>query len=173
MRQIINFFWLLCTLRQGPDQLPGSSFVLGICLASYCVAAIVTLAGTGQGLSVVQVLVSITAGIVVTVAMVAGLLALMGLLSRLTQTMGAMFGANTAMLLVSLPFNILRPSVMETPLQIFIDLVILGTFAWWLTIAGFIAHRAANISLIQGMAFALATELLSLMVNGYMMSLTA
>ncbi|XOV87176.1 MAG: hypothetical protein ACFHX7_19775 [Pseudomonadota bacterium] len=172
MRQIINYFWLLCTLRQGPDQLPANGFVLGICLLCYCLAAIITLAGTAGNLGFGQVLASITSGVAVTLAMVFGLLALKGLQARLPQTMGAMFGANTVMLVISLPFNLVRPTFMETDAQIFIDLAILGTFAWWLTIAGFIAHRAANISLIQGMAFALATELLSLTINGYVMSLT-
>ena len=164
MIQIATFFWQLCLLRKSPEQLPASPFATGIVLLVYLVIALVAVSITRPDRSLVTV-----AGIVLTGAMLQAfvtfaLLAFKGFRHRFQATWSAILGANAIMLLVLLPFNYIILHAQSGPLLVFADSVTWVCLIWWLAIAGFIYHKAVEISMIQGFVLAFLIELLGAII---------
>ena len=79
--------------------------------------------------------------------------------------MSALLGANTLILVMTLPISILLTSTEEPSMRMLFETVFLGIFVWWLSIAGFILHRAADVSLALGMATAFGIEILAIFMT--------
>lgn len=85
------------------------------------------------------------------------------LFSRGIQTFAAMLGAGTVMSVLLLPMELLAAlGAMQS--ELLADLILVVIYVWWLTIAGFILHRACNISHLQGSMFYLAAMLTSILL---------
>lgn len=165
MQQIILYFWQICLLRTGPEGVPGNPFVLATTFLLYFLLSLGTLIITRTDMGFFTMVAWLLIGIGIEASVVAGLLVFKRVLNRLLRTMAALLGANAVILVIMLPANVLLDHVETETMKLVAEIVFLTTFFWWLAIAGFILHRAANISVIQGAAIAFGIEMLSLSVN--------
>lgn len=162
MQEILRYFWQMCLLRAGPERLPATGFALGIALAAYFLVAVATNLlsrtdiGLGRGMLFILIGLGVEAGVVI------ALLAFKSLTSRFVQTMSALLGANTLILLLTLPISVLLIDIEESPIRLLLESIFLCVFVWWLTIAGYILSRAADISLALGIATAFGIEILAI-----------
>jgi hypothetical protein len=152
---LIQPFLRLCLLSAGPQDLPSSRFLLGVCLILY---ASVTVAAYwphyGFAVSGWRATVEIALLFVFTW----GALALRGHPARFLQTMtallgsGAMFGA----LLLPLVYAVIRAEMLREPATL-PALTSLAVFIWWLVVMGHIfRHALAFRHLGPGLLVALA-----------------
>jgi hypothetical protein len=161
MQQILMYFWQMCLLKRGPEQLPGDWFPLGLTFAAYFLVALLSLLiGRGET-TPIFVLGSIVIGVAIQTLIVASVLAFKRVGHRFPATMAALFGTNTVILVIMLPVTVLL-DIEETAIRPFAEALYLASFVWWLTIAGFVLHRGAGISLLQGIAIAFGSEMIVL-----------
>ncbi len=165
MQLILKFYWQMCLLRSGPERLPASTFVLGLSLVLYFIVAMATNLLSRDDIGVLKATAFIAIGLGVEASIVAALLAFKSLGNRFIQTMSALLGANTLILVMTLPISILLTSTEEPSMRMLFETVFLGIFVWWLSIAGFILHRAADVSLALGMATAFGIEILAIFMT--------
>lgn len=165
MQRIIYYFWQICLLRAGPEGVPGNPFVLVSTFAMYFLMSLLTLFATRSDISLLAMVAWLLIGIFIEASIVVSLLAFKQVTRRFTATLSALLGANTVILIIMLPANLALDHVETDTMKLVAELVFLTTFLWWLAIAGFILHRAANISVVQGAAIAFGIEMLSLTVN--------
>ncbi|MDZ7685089.1 MAG: hypothetical protein U5O39_08880 [Gammaproteobacteria bacterium] len=160
MQYILKYFWQLCLLRSGPERLPATTFVLGFSFALYFIVALATNLLGRSDIGLFKAIAFIMIGVGVEAAILGALLGFKSAGYRFMQSMSALLGANSLILLLTLPISIALLSVESQTLRLFLDTAFLGIFIWWLTIAGFILHRAADISLALGIATAFGIEIL-------------
>ncbi len=165
MQQILSFFWQMCLLRETPARLPTSQFVLGLILGLYTIVAIfaVTIGRPDQTLTGIfgTVLVGIFYQGFVTLA----LLVFRRSVRAFIAAWSALLGTNAIMLLILIPVNLILLNAGNSSLILLADSVSWVCFGWWLAIAGFIYHKTAGISMLQGSAIAFIAELLSVMTT--------
>lgn len=105
----------------------------------------------------------VTVGVLTQAGITYLLLYYKGLSNRFRATWASLLGANAIMLLVLLPVNGLM-TVDHSALKLFADSLTWVCLGWWLAIAGYIYHKAVNISVIQGSVIAFVTELVAAIV---------
>ena len=165
MLRIANFFWQLCLLRSSPAQLPPSWFMTASVFVIYLIIALTNVALTRPDLTGTAIVALVAIGIAVQASVTGALLQFKGYASRFSATWSALLGANAVMLIILLPFNIiLLQSDTDNPttLTIFADSAIWVCLGWWLAIAGYIYHKAVDISVLQGSCIAFLIELVGL-----------
>jgi hypothetical protein len=162
MQQIIRYFWQICLFRKSPEDLPSNWFPTGLALAIYLLVATTSIILGNQDVSMARLTGTIFTGLGVEASVVLALLVFKGVPRRFPPAMAAMLGTNAIMLLVMLPTNVFE---FEDTGRLIAQSVFLISLLWWLAIAGFILHKAANISLVQGVAVALASEMLALVAT--------
>lgn len=151
----------MCLLRKGPEQLPGDWFPLVLTFTAYALVAMLSLV-VGRGETTpLFIVASILIGVSIQALIVGSVLAFKRVIDRFPATMAALLGTNTVILIVMLPVTVLL-DIEETAIRPFAEALYLASFVWWLTIAGFILHRASGISLLQGIAIALGSEMIVL-----------
>jgi hypothetical protein len=162
---IARFFVDLCLLRRNPQDLPASASLL----------AAVLLVGLLGGM-----LLSLAAGapVFVGVAQTAlDFLLMLGVLhlalkaldkrARYLQTATALVGADTLIGLVALlPVGLAGPSLEESPQLLLAGLLFLGLVVWSVVVTGHILRHAFDIKLAQGVAIAVAFDVLSFVIVG-------
>ncbi len=164
MSTLIRFFVELCLLRRGPQDLPGSSALLGLVLAVHLVTA---------------VLVGLAAGLTVPVAVGQGLadaLLILGLLllalrvtdrrPRFLQLATALFGAGVLLGLFALaPLSLVAGAEARGEASL-AGLPLLVLLFWSLLVTGHILRHGFDLRLGQGVLIAVAYNLLaSALVN--------
>lgn len=161
---IIHYFWQLCLLRGSPEKLPSTNFATGFVFVVYLAIAIgiYLLIRPTQPLS--AVLGTISIGIGLQAGATALLLHFMDNLHRFRLTWTALLGTNAFMLIVLLPFNFVLLYSADPLLRTFADSATWVCLGWWLAIAGYIYHRAANVSILQGSALAFLIELMGVIL---------
>lgn len=163
MQQILTYFWQMCLLKEGPERLPTSWFVLSLTLVVYLTLALLSLVVTRSGdMTVPQMLGSAVSGILIEGVVVIALLAFKGVIPRFQATMAALLGANAVILILMLPLQMLLTQLDQSPVRVLLEVAFFASFLWWLAIAGFILHRAANVSILQGAAITFGVEILAL-----------
>ncbi len=162
MREIILFYWQMCLLRDGPERLPRTTFVLATTFVLYVVTALTINLISRNDIGIAKATAFVMIGLAVEIGIVGALLLFKSVPDRLQQTLTALFGANTLILLLTLPILLLMAQLESATLTLVLESVFLGIFVWWLTIAGHILHRAADISLALGIATAFGIELLAI-----------
>jgi hypothetical protein len=164
MLQIAKFFWQMCLLRNGPQNLPSSNFVTGFTFFVYLVTAftIVNFIRPSQTLTTITGTIAI--GISLQALVTYLLLQFKNLTARFRATWSALLGTNTIMLLVLLPFNFIILKTDNEQLQIFANSATLVCLGWWLAIAGYIYHKSAGISILQGSVIAFMIEILGVII---------
>lgn len=165
MQKIIFYFWQLCLLRESPENLPRSPFVVGLVIAVYLSIALiaVTLNQPNQSLFGVFGIVMVSLSIQAT--FIWALLAFKSVTYRFIATFAALLGTNTIMLLITMPVNLTLLNSENDSLKLLADSVSWVCLGWWLAIAGSIYHKAINISVLQGSAIAFVTELIAVIAT--------
>jgi hypothetical protein len=162
---IVNFFIDLALLRRVPQDLPASPVLFALVLA----------VGLFGG-----VLLAITAGARITVGLAQTVLdfaLMLGALylalnlvkhpRRFLQAGTALVGTETLIgLLALLPVSFAIPGSEDTGLLALAGLMFLGLVGWSVLISGHILRHTFGITLVQGVAIAIAFDLLSFVVVG-------
>jgi len=164
MLKIVHFFWKMCLLQKGPEDLPSSNFAAGFVFAVYLVIALIVVMLTRPTQTFLTALGTISIGVALTALVTYSLLQFKGFKDRFRATFSALLGTNTIMLLVLLPFNFIILRADNESLVLFADSVTWICLGWWLAIAGHIYHRSVEVSILQGSAIAFMVELLGVII---------
>ncbi len=161
---LIRYFVELCFLRRGPQDLPGSSALLGLALVIHLVTAV--LVGLAAGLTSPVAMGQGLADALLTLGLLALALRVMGRRPRFSQLATALFGAGAMLGLMALvPLGLVAgaESRGETSLA---GLPLLVLFFWSLLVTGHILRHGFDLRLGQGILIAVAYNLLaSALVN--------
>lgn len=164
MQQILFFFWQLCLLRESPENLPSSRFVVGLVIIAYLSIALIAVTLNQPNQTLFGIIGTVTLGVILQATFVWLLLAFKQVTHRFIATLASLLGANTLMLLILMPVNLTLLYTEGGSFNLFANSISWVCLGWWLAIAGSIYHNAINISLLQGSAIAFITELLALIV---------
>lgn len=151
----------IALLRQGPQILPASTFLLALALAAHL--------GTGVllglfSLSPALALFSALAGTLIMVALVHGLLLLHRLHMRVIQTLTALAACEVLIGLLALPLTALfYAGGGLAELAALLSLLLLG---WNVAVAAHIFRHALNVSMGMGVLFAIGYTLISMSLSG-------
>lgn len=153
MIELLRCFLDICLLRRAPQDLPSSSFLLGLSLALY---AVVDLSMALIGLSPVQ---AITLA-VVDAGMLAGLLWILlwirERLSRYTQTLTALYGASAVLQIIAAPVVLWQWSASPTGAVAIVAPLLLWIWLLWnLVVIGHVLRHAISTVLPIGVGLAL------------------
>lgn len=166
MRQIVTYFWQICLLKAGPQQLPRSATVLSFIFALYFLIAAVTVAITRPQQDLPGILGGALIGVLLEAFIVWCLLLYKQVTWRFIATMSALLGTNAIILVILMPMNMIMINIgQDTTIRFITELAALVCLGWWLAIAGWILHHAVNISILQGAALVFVVELLSIMAT--------
>ncbi|MFZ1538046.1 MAG: hypothetical protein WAT23_11770 [Chromatiaceae bacterium] len=165
MSILIRFFVELCLLRRGPQDLPGSSALLGLALVVHLVSAV--LIGLAAGLTAPVSIGQGLADALLTLGLLVLALRVMDRQPRFLQLATALFGAGALLgLLALVPLGLVAgaESRGETSLA---GLPLLVLLFWSLLVTGHILRHGFDLRLGQGLLIAVAYNLLaSALVNG-------
>lgn len=170
MLHIVHFFWQLCLLRSSPAQLPTSRFATWIIFTLYVTIALTIVMLTRPNLTGFAVLATVAIGVGVQAGVTYALLQYKGLIYRFSKTWSALLGANAVMLIVLLPFNFILLNSESAALLAFADSATWVCLGWWLAIAGYVYHKAVDISVLQGSCIAFLIELLGVIASANLVS---
>ena len=165
MQHISFYFWRLCLLRDSPERIPATPFVLALVLLVYLPIALIAITIGRPALGLAGIVGTVIIGLIFPAALTWGLLALKQATNRFVATYSALLGTNSIMLIILLPVNLVLLNTDNESLKLLADSVSSICLGWWLAIAGFIYHKASNISVIQGSAIAFVTELLGVITS--------
>ena len=84
---------------------------------------------------------------------------------RYVATLSALLGSATFVMTIQMPFLLIIQRSENQSLLLLADSVTWICLGWWLAIAGHIYHRAVNVSIIQGSAFAFLIEILGVIAT--------
>lgn len=158
MFPLIRVFFDICLFRRGPQDLPTSSFLLHLTLATYAVSSFLLSLGSQPAATAAM------AGITDT-ALLAGLtlslLYTQGRRVRIPQTLAALAGSGTLLGLIALPpaywlFSLQNTGSGQTlPIVVPLALIIWGVVVWSLVVMGHIIRSALSTRLVIGLAVAI------------------
>jgi hypothetical protein len=157
MKPVLALFWQICLLRSGPEQVPTANWFIGavIILNLLCSAALsLSLDTTGDVMSIITRLVVTQA---TNAALLWLVLYLRELSPRFPATVTALFGCD---LIITLCFGALVPLVNALG-DGGSSFIFLGFLIWSVAVAGFIVHRAMNVTLGIGIFIAVSMMILS------------
>ncbi len=164
MLRIASYFWQLCLLRASPAQLPGSGFSTMLILGVYLLVSIAVVSVTRPTLTAPYAVLTIAIGVILQASFTFALLHFKGRQHRFNATLAALLGTNAIMLLVLLPFNLI---LLQSESSIWLMLANSVTWVWlfwWLAIAGYIFHKAIEISVLQGACITFLIELFGIIL---------
>lgn len=164
MRQITLFFWHLCLLRENPANLPSSPFATAIVFCIYFLIGIASAALSRPQDSLYIYLGTFAVSIFVQISITLLLLEFKGVRSRFLRTWTALLGASSIVALFMMLLTTLFINIENELVRQFADSAIWVCLGWWLAIAGYIYHKAINISVLQGSVIAFAIEFMSLVL---------
>lgn len=157
METLFRAIGSIILLRQGPQVLPASGFLLSLALgAHWGTGVLLGLFSLSPGLALLSAL----AGTLIMVALVHGLLLLHGLHSRATQTLSALAGCEVLLGLLALPLTALFfAGGGMAELATLLSLLLLG---WNIAVAAHIFRHALGVSMGMGVLFAIGYTLISI-----------
>ena len=160
MRTILTYFFKICLLRDGPEKIPSNLVLAQIVCSLYLLTQLVTTFIVRSDLTTAGMLIQLLLSIVLEATILFTLLRFKSLQTRFLPSLTAFYGCNLILLLITMPLHYLLITVEEGSFSNVLDTIYLLCLFWWFSIAGFIFHRAANISLFQGIVAAFSVELL-------------
>lgn len=163
MLQIISFFWRLCLLKETPSKIPNSTFAALITFTIYLIVAFTILINTRPEQSFLKILSSTIIGIIIQLSLTYMLLKFKNRENTLIPAICSLLGTNAIMLLILFPFNLTLLYAENSNLLIVANSVSLVCLGWWLGVAGFIYHKSADVSMVQGTCLALLIEIISVL----------
>lgn len=151
IRLLLRFFDI-CLLRLAPQDMPCSSFLLGLSAIMYAALAF---CAALLSLPVLPALMLAA----LDVALVAGLLWILlwirDLLNRLPQTLIALYGSGTVMQLIAIPAVVWQATAAAAPVQDVAAILLWLWLLWHLLIIGHVLRHAIDTILPLGMLLAL------------------
>jgi hypothetical protein len=162
---IFRYFWQICLLRASPENIPSSSTLTAALLLAYTLLSTLTLYTIKPDLSIISNVSAILIELIVGAALLFGILTFKNVRSRFLSTYAALMATNVLLTAMIFPLNIFLINMAEGLLADFLEAITIVIFFWWLGIVGFIFNKSANISMIQGVMFALIIELLVLIAT--------
>ncbi|MGI9322026.1 MAG: hypothetical protein ACR2PJ_00450 [Pseudomonadales bacterium] len=158
MLRIGNFFWQLCLLRRSPADLPATNFATGATLLVH-LAIYVTIASYARpSVSFAQMSVIITGSLLAQVLTTWCLLRFKGLGGRFRATWTALLGCYAVLMLLLMPLSLMLAHSSNELLLLMVEPVAWVNLVWWLAVAGYIYHKAAGVSILQGAVIAFLIE---------------
>lgn len=159
MQQILGYFWQICLFRAGPEKIPKSIPITAALLGIYFILDSIHIYFRSS-LSLFEMLAAIIIGICIETAFLFGLLVFKTVSERFLSTLCGLLGSNSILLAILLPIHVVEIGMEAGLVADFLNALWIVCFFWWLAIVGFILHRAAEISIMQGTMLALMIELL-------------
>jgi hypothetical protein len=159
MRSILIYFLQICLLRVGPERVPSNTRVVASIFGLYFVIAMVSLIFTRPDIALAIKALIIIIGFAIEAGLIFALLLFKSMSQRYLSTLGALLGTNALLLISLMPLEALAYSLEE---GLVVDILITLeniVFFWWLLIVGFLLHRSAGISILQGTMIAFLIEL--------------
>ncbi|MDH3646314.1 MAG: hypothetical protein OER80_06040 [Gammaproteobacteria bacterium] len=150
---LIYPFLSIVAHRAGPEDLPRSSFLLGLVVVAHIAiyfAGMILLDVTAPRTLALPLLDTLTQ-----LMFFSALLAGMGLQARLPQTLTAVFGADVLLNSLSVPVAMMVPETSESFTDNLPALAAIGILLWSLGVKGHILHRAVGFPYFVGVLIAL------------------
>ena len=163
MLQIISFFWRLCLLKEAPSKIPNSIFAALLTFGIYFIIDLTILLNTRPEQSVLKIFSSSIIGITIQLSLTYVLLKFKNREFAYIPAICSLLGTNAIMLLILFPFNLTLLYVENSNVLVIANSVSLVCVGWWLAIAGFIYHKSADVSMVQGSCLALLIEIISVL----------
>ena len=166
---ILHFFVELCLLRRNPQDLPASQGLLNVIVGIGLLGGLLLSVTAGGSMLNGLVQTGLDFGLMLGVLYLA--MRALDKTPRFLQTATALVGADTLVGLVALvPVGLLGPEIEQSPQLMLAGLMFLALVIWSVIIAGHILRHAFDIRLGQGVAIAIAFDLLSFMIIGGLVS---
>tara|TARA_B100001093_G_scaffold335748_1_gene320601 strand:+ start:2093 stop:2608 length:516 start_codon:yes stop_codon:yes gene_type:complete len=163
MFQILTFFWRLCLLKEVPSKIPNSIFAALITFGIYLIIAFTILLNTRPEQSVLKIFSSSVIGITIQLSLTYLLLKFKNREYTYIPAVCSLLGTNAIMLLLLFPLNLTLLYAQNSNLLVIANSFSLVCLGWWLAIAGFIYHKSADVSMVQGTCLALLIEIMSVL----------
>jgi len=109
-------------------------------------------------------------GFAVEAGFVYALLLFKSMSHRYLSTLGALLGANAILLITLMPLELLSHALDKGLLTDIFTAIEYILFFWWLLIVGFLLHRSAGISILQGTIIAFLIELAVVIITNPLIS---
>ena len=162
MRVLVRMFYDITMRKRGPEDLPRSGFFFGLTLITFFVlntVAYLSTSGLGQSIQMSAVEISLIC------FWMWVLLAVSGRLPRFNQTMSALFGAQSLIVVVATPIFYWRATTDVTSSgRLFAELCLIVSFGWIVLAIGHIMSRALDMHLIAGVFLSMVYSVTSFVV---------
>ncbi|MDP6376650.1 MAG: hypothetical protein QF921_11625 [Pseudomonadales bacterium] len=156
MKAVLNLFWQICLMRQGPEYVPTQPWFVGSVVCANLLGVLALSLATGE-----QTPLMIATYVVVTLCVTASLIYLACYLREVPSRFLAAFTAICGCdLIITVLFAMLLP-VSGMLGQVGAAFLPLCFMLWSVTVVGFILHRALDTHLAVGIATAIGISLLS------------
>jgi hypothetical protein len=165
MLQFLAFFWQMCLLRTSPERAPVSMAFIVFISTVYVTFSTLLLTISNSGNQITRAIQLVLLGVAIQVFCIWLLLAFKQLGSRFRATLVAFLGTNSLLVIFTIPLSLLLIVIDNETIILLIEAAYWLLIFWWLAIAGFILHKATNVSLMLGITLAFTIELLSLVVT--------
>ena len=162
---IFSYFWQICLLRVSPENIPSSNILTAALLLAYGLLSTLTLYTIKPELAFQSNVSAILIELVIEAGLLFGILTFKNVKLRFLSAYSALMATNVLLTAMIFPLNIFLMNMSEGILADFLEAISIVIFFWWLAIVGFIFNKSANISMIQGVMFALIIELLVFIVT--------
>jgi len=162
MIKLFNAFFDICLLRSGPQDLPASSFFLGMVIfANVLINIFILHISKSLGISIITTLL----GIVILVVFINLVLRFRQLPARINQTLIALFGTDTLIGLFVLPmeawFHQAKTAKAVASFPASMNLLL---WIWSLVVLGHILRHALSATYATGFGFAVIYVVISLSI---------
>ena len=135
---LLKLFWNICLFRQGPQDIPASTFLLRLLIILYAIVnSIILLLESGWQIMLLQ----LPLQLVLMTGFFWGLLRLYNQQKRYPQTISALLGCDVLISLCAFPPLIWMITV---PTNNFSFLLMLGIMVWQLAVIGHIVRQALS-----------------------------
>ena len=152
MKAIVRTCWQICLLRQGPQVFPRSWMLCVILLLVYMAADVVLFVAQGlRGRGLLPELLLDTALLLAFFALV---LAIWQKLERFNQTLSALLGTNTIIMLVAVPLSLLATLLPASAGTQVVGVLLWVVLAWNVLVTGHILRHALHTWLTLGIVIA-------------------
>lgn len=173
MKQLILFFWEICLLKKGPQDLPTSRFLLNITMALYFFTGV--LYGVYNKAFLIS-LAQVTMDIFIFIVFLKMILSLSNYSSRFIQTVTAIFGISAVFTMLGLPLMYLRDTLLNDALLLLVSYLFLAIIIWNIVVIGHIFRHALSITLFVGVLMGLlyvfiANSIMAFMIPQQVVSL--
>ena len=169
MRYLVGYFWQLCLLRASPAHAPASWQFTCFIFSLYVLSSSSLLLIAGADTQVLRSTAIVVSGIVTQLACTWLLLLLKNVTVRFPATLVSLLGTNSLLVICLIPLNLLLKIADQELIKLIVETLYWMFFLWWIGIAGYILHKASEISFLQGAALAFTFEIISLITTRFLL----